>query len=109
MTTAPGVGSVTELVDFTFTLNDICLTATIDTVPTRPIKKNYVLTDVDRTIPLTPEFSVTPEDICNVAITSTFDPILDDILWFNSETQSYQVTQATNLSTLGLNAAGRVF
>ena len=109
MTTAPGVGSVSQLVDFTFTLTDICLTATIDTVPTRPLRSNHVLTDIDTTIDLRPEFSVTPADICDVAITSSFDPILDDILFFNAVTQSYQVTQATNLSTLGANAAGRPF
>ena len=80
MTTAPGVGSVSQLVDFTFTLTDICLTATINTVPTGPNKKNYVLTDVGRTIELNPEFSVTPADICDVAITSTFDSILNRIL-----------------------------
>ena len=106
MTTAPGVGSVSELVDFTFTLNDICLTATIDTVPTGPTLKNYILTAADRTIELNPEFSVTPADICDVAITSTFDSVLNRILFFNPATQSYQVTQATNLNALSLNGDG---
>ena len=49
---------------------------------------------------------MTPEDICDVEITSTFDSGLNKILFFNSETQSYQVTQATSLSTLGLNSDG---
>jgi len=90
VTTTGAAASLTKEFTVDFELVDPCATATINTQPASYPDKDYTITDVQTTLALSPQFTVTP-DFCPFQVTvSDLDTLDGGVVW-DEASQTYTI------------------